>query len=260
MLKENIFSHYRKEEQSFVEKIIDVAAQVSQTQQPYLTDFVDLRQLHIIKNIVNSFMDLAMFFDGGYEAAERVRIFIAPEYWYFQEEDSNLAFFSIKGENKFHRLNHRDYLGAILNLGLKREKFGDLLLSEREKQVVVAKEIADYVQFQLNQVGKTKVELQRIDREQLIPPVQKLEEINFSVSSLRIDTVTAHVFKQSRAKVADFIKGKNLKVNWQVVDQVDFTLEPGDIISLKGFGRYKFLEQEGNTKKGRFRIKIGKLV
>ncbi len=260
MNKENIFPHYRKEEQGFVEKMISVVEQVSQTQQPYLTDFVDLRQLHIIKNIVNSTMDLTMFYDGGYEGAERARMLIAPDYWYFQKEEMDLVFFSIKGENKFHKLNHRDYLGALLNIGLKREKFGDLLLSDEGKQVIVAKEIADYVQFQLKQVGRTKVELSQIKRDELVIPSEKIEELNITVTSQRIDTITANVFNQSRSKVADFIKGKNVKVNWQVIDQVDFVLEQGDIVSLRGFGRYKFLEQEGNTKKGRIRIKIGKLV
>ncbi|MFV9509969.1 RNA-binding protein [Tepidibacillus sp. LV47] len=256
---EHILNHYRKEEQPFVERVIDFCERVSLSHKPIRTDFVDPRQKVIVQNIVNSYMDLTMFFDGGYQEAERGRILIAPSYFY-SEEDLGLHYFQIYGENKFFVITHKDVLGALLNIGLKREKFGDILITDTTKQLIVASEVADYVRMELKQIGKTKINLESITRDHLNPPLIQYENLQFTVHSLRVDTVVAHVFRQSRSKVAEWIKGKHLKVNWQIVDQVDYKLEVGDMVSLRKFGRFKILEEDGTTKKGRILIKVGKII
>ncbi|WP_339062345.1 YlmH/Sll1252 family protein [Tepidibacillus marianensis] len=257
---EHIMNHYRKEEQPFVEKIMDSCERVLRNHQALLTDFIDPRQRVIIENIVNSQMDLAMFFDGGYEQAERGRVLIAPSYYVFDQEGMGLTFIQIQGQNKFFELAHQDVMGALLNIGLKREKFGDILITEEKKQFIVASEVADYVSLELRQVGKTKIDLVSVTQEQLNPPKENYGDQKITVSSLRLDAILAAVFHQSRSKVAEWIKGKNVKVNWQIIDQVDYKLEVGDMVSLRKFGRFKYLEEEGNTKKGRILIKVGKLL
>ncbi|TCS84396.1 RNA-binding protein [Tepidibacillus fermentans] len=257
---EHILNHYRKEELPFVERMIDSCERVLRNHQPIRTDFVDPRQKVIIENIVNSYMDLTMFFDGGYEQAERGRVLIAPSYYIFDQEELGLHFFQILGENKFFELTHQNVLGALLNIGLKREKFGDILITDTTKQFIVASEVADYVRMELKQIGKTKIYLESIPRNQLNPPSIQYEIQQFSVSSLRIDAIVAQVFHQSRSKVVEWIKGKHVKVNWQIIDQVDYKLEVGDMVSLRKFGRFKLLEEEGITKKGRMLIKVGKII
>ena len=260
MHSEHILKHYRKEEQPFIEKTIDSCERILRNHQPILTDFVDPRQRTIVQNIVNSYMDLAMFFDGGYEFAERGRILLAPSYYVPEDKEIGLHFFQVEGESKFFDLAHKDIMGALLNIGLKREKFGDILITDETKQLIVADEIADYVRMEVQQIGKTRVLLGSIQRERVNPARTEYKELTFTVSSLRIDAIVSHVFNQSRSKVADWIKGKHVKVNWQVVDQVDFKLEEGDIVSVRKFGRFRFLSEEGNTKKGRILIKVGKIV
>jgi len=260
MLKEHILNHYQKEEHPFVEKVIDWAEKVINTHQPVLTDFVDPRQLQIILNIVNSYMDLTMFFDGGFDQAERVRVLIAPDYYVYQPKEMGLVFFRVTGETKFESLSHRDYMGALLHLGLKREKFGDILLSETENQLVVAEEAADYVSMQLTKIAHTPIRLERIDRHMLLPPEQQYQIIHLTVSSLRLDTIVAQIYHQSRSNVTEWIMKGHVKVNWQVIERSDYNLQINDLVSVKGFGRFKFLVKEGNTKKGRIRLKIGKLI
>lgn len=257
---EEVLNHYRKEEHAFVERAFEWAERVEKNQQTIRTDFVDPRQLSIIKNIVNSFMDLTVFFDGGYEDSERGRALIAPEYWVFDENEMGLAFFKVISNNKFSSLSHKDYLGALMNIGLKREKFGDILITENQVTYIVSEEISDYVRMELKQIGNQKISLEEINREELATPKQNFQVTTITVSSLRLDNITSQVYNQSRSKISEIINGKNVKVNWGVVDRTDYTLEPEDIVSVRGFGRYKFIENEGTTKKGRIKIKIGKLL
>ncbi|MFX0559769.1 RNA-binding protein [Tepidibacillus infernus] len=258
MSHDHIMHHYRKEEQPFVERVIEWVERAEKTHTSIRTDFVDPRQKQIIQNIVNSSMDLTMFFDGGYAEAERGRVLIAPYYFSYDPKVMGLTFFKVIGENKFTTLTHRDYMGALLNIGIKREKFGDILVSDTDKQYIVASEVADYIRMQLTHVGRVSVRLEEIARENVKPPIQQIEEMFLTVSSLRVDAISSDVFRLSRTKISEWIKGKHLKVNWQIIDQTDYKLQVGDIVSLNGFGRFKFLEDEGITKKGRIRVKIGR--
>lgn len=256
----HILKHYQKQEHSFVEKIIEWSNKVVKTHIPILTDFVDPRQLKIINNIVNAFPDLTVFFDGGYKEAERVRGLIAPEYWAKKEDEFGLTFFEVKANNKFEVLKHSDYLGALAGIGIKRDKFGDILIFEQGAQYIIAEEIADYILMELNQIGRTKVELERINRENLRIGEESYNTKNITVSSERLDSVTSQVYQLSRSKIPPMIKNGNIKVNWRITDKVDYRLESGDVVSVRGFGRYKVLDILGETKKGKVKIKIGMII
>ncbi len=256
----HIKDHYRKEELPFVERVIEWVERAEIQQIPIRTDFVDPRQLQIIQHIVNSFMGLTIFFDGGYLNAERVRVMIAPDYLLESEEEMGLIYFKLQHNDKYNKLSHKDYLGALMHIGIKREKFGDIILTDDLVQFIVAEEIADYVRFELKQIGRTKVDLEEIKREALLIPKEKYETKDITVTSLRADNVIGHVYPLSRSNVTELIKSNRLKVNWQVIDKKDYSLEVGDTISVRGFGRFILIEENGETKKGKIKIKIGKLL
>jgi len=260
MANTNFFQHFHKEEQAFVEKAIDWVDRVNNSQVPILTDFIDPRQLEIINGIVNANIGLAMFFDGGYTSAERVRALIAPDYWQRAAKDLGLSYFKVKGLNRFDQLEHKDYMGALLNIGIKREKFGDILLAENMAQYIVAIEIADYVRMELTKVKHSKIELIEISKDELVIPEKSYQINSITVTSMRVDNIISQVYSQSRSNVSQLIRANKLKVNWRPVDQTDYILKEGDVISVRGFGRFELLTEEGNTKKGKHRIKIGKLV
>lgn len=260
MVNSNFLQHFHIEEQSFVEKAIDWTERVNNNQVPILMDFLDPRQLEILKSIVNSNLGLTMFFDGGYTSAERVRALIAPDYWQKSEKELGLSCFKIKGLNRFDRLEHKDYMGALLNIGIKREKFGDILIGGDLVQYIVAAEIADYVRSELTKIKHSKIELIEINKEELVVPEKNYQILYLTVSSLRADNILSQVYNQSRANAGQLIRANKLKVNWKPVDQTDYLLKEGDTVSLRGFGRFELLAEEGNTKKGKHRIKIGKLV
>jgi RNA-binding protein YlmH len=101
-------------------------------------------------------------------------------------------------------------------------------------------------------------DIEPLSRLQTVEP--KLEPLDLTVASLRLDGISSDVFRLSRSKILIPIKAGRCKVNWRIEEDPSKVLAEGDIVALKGFGRFKVLEVEGITKKGRTRVKIGKFV
>lgn len=146
-------------------------------------------------------------------------------------------------------LGHRDVLGALLSLGVKREKFGDIIIVDDVIQFVVAKEIAPFVQMNVTTIGKAKVSLEEQLLSQLLVVEEQWEEETFTVSSLRLDAILAQCFRISRQKAQALIDQNFVKVNWKTVDQAHMECQEGDLLSLRGYGRCRLQAIVGQTKK-----------
>ncbi|MNC48592.1 hypothetical protein D3C75_977210 [compost metagenome] len=205
--------------------------------------------------------DVNIHLDGGYSAAERKRAVIAPSYRDPAEEDMGIAVLEITSpDNRFAELEHGDFMGSILGLGVKREKVGDIHVLGDACHILVAREIADYFSMNLSQVHRLGVSTSLLPLADLRTAETKLEEMTLSVASLRLDGIVSDVWRLSRAKVLIPIKAGRCRLNWKVEEDPSAQLKGGDVVSLQGFGRFKVLEVEGITKKGRVRVKIGRYV
>ncbi|GAB7387644.1 RNA-binding protein [Bacillaceae bacterium] len=256
----NILKHFREEERPFAERVLEWIEFVGARYAPKLTDFLDPRQALIVQTLVNRDTDVFVQFHGGYEGAERKRAYLHPEHFAPDFADFQLALIELQKNDKFHKLEHRDYLGALLSLGIKREKFGDILFGDGACQIVVAQEIAEFVLLHLRQVHRQPVQPVAVSFAEITVPEQPVEHLAFTVASPRVDAVASDVFRVSRSKVLPLIKNGRLKVNWKVVDSPDERLKAGDVVSLKGYGRFKVLAVGGETKKGRIRVEIGRFL
>ncbi len=223
-----------------------------------LSDFLDPRQQQIVRGIIGHDDDVSLSFSGGSRYAERCRMRLVPSYLETAIEDYQLTLFDIVYPSKFVTLEHRDVLGAMMNLGVKREKFGDIFLSEETTQIVVATEIADYVELNLQTIGKATVRLNRISLSEHIKPKDEWDEVTVTASSMRLDVVIAQMYKLSRTKVTPLIEKGLVKVNWKVVDKTDFLIAEGDYLSVRHYGRSKVLAIEGMTKKEKYRLRLGR--
>lgn len=162
----------------------------------------------------------------------------------------------IQNDYKVRPLSHRDYLGALMALGIKREKFSDVFIQEDLAYVGVLPELTDHLLGQLTKVANNKVTVTLTNPEDLenFEPNQE-EEIHL-VASLRLDVVVAELSKQSRSRVSQtFSQGKVL-VNYQRTEDKSKTLKMGDVITIRGVGKFIIDEVAGETKKGRLRLKI----
>ncbi|AOZ91662.1 RNA-binding protein [Paenibacillus crassostreae] len=260
MVKE-ILEHFHPDERQFVDKAWEWVINAGEYHELKLTDFLDPRQAFILQTLVNRHPDVHIRLDGGYEGAERCRAIVAPDYRNLDDEDMGLAVLSIySGDQKFLELDHGDYMGAILNLGIKRSKIGDIHVLDDGCHSVVGEDIAAYLQMQLNQVHRIHVQSEILPLAALRTSQSSLSTMEITVASLRLDGICSDAYQLSRSKILVPIKAGRCRVNWRVVEDPSVILKEGDVISLQGFGRFKVLELDGITKKGRHRVKVGKFV
>ncbi|CAI8800597.1 S4 domain-containing protein [Brevibacillus sp. IT-7CA2] len=253
----SIFDHFSKEERPFVERALEMLTQVERTQAMRLTDFIDPRQLMIFESLSSQVRDVKVSPYGGYEGAERVRIIIHPEYLPVEPEDYRLTLLAIKADQRFHVLEHRDVMGAMLGVGMKREKFGDMLTDSAGSYAIVAEEVADFVCAQVTQIHRTSVQFERVAWEAFTPPAPKFVEKTITVPSPRMDAIIGEVHNMSRAKALVPIRAGKVKINWKVIEDPSYQLQMGDMVSLAGYGRFKILEVAGPTRSGRLRMIVG---
>ncbi|WP_449539938.1 YlmH family RNA-binding protein [Ferdinandcohnia sp. Marseille-Q9671] len=254
----NLYQHFRKEEHAFIDQVIEWKESVENQYSPKLTDFLDPREQEIVKQVIGTTGDTQVAFFGGKPGFERKRALLYPAYFEPNETDFNLIYFEVKYPVKFVTVDHRKVLGSLMSLGLKRTKFGDILTNDIQIQIVVAKEVADYVRMNLNSVGKATVTLSEILGSDLLQPIEDWSEQTVTVSSLRLDVLLSSILNLSRQKVQVLIEGGLVKVNWKQIEQSSFECKEEDVLSVRGYGRSKLRSIEGKTKKDKWRITVGR--
>ncbi len=260
-MSKNMYEHIHPDEREFVDRASEWLEGAARYHETKLTDFLDPRQLQILTMLANREPDVDIRLDGGSEAAERRRAVIAPDYRDLQEEDTKLAVLSITpSDTKFMELGHGDYMGSVLGLGMKRSKVGDIHPREDGCHIVVAAEIADFLNLELRQVHRVNVFTEVLPITSLLAAESELAELELTVASPRLDGIASDVYRMSRAKILAPIKAGRCRVNWKVEEDPSKMLREGDTVSLQGFGRFRVLEVGDLTKKGRYRVRIGKFV
>jgi len=255
------YSHFHSEEKAFVDRAQEWIERSAEQHELRRTDFLDPRQQFIVSTLCNRNGSVNVKYEGGFDASERKRAVIAPEYRDVEYEDAQLSILQVTSQSeKFHELDHGDFLGALLGLGIKRDKIGDIHLHDTFCHIVVAQELSAYFDLNLRQVHRLAVLTDVLPIEKLQPVEQKLDEQSFTVASMRLDGIASDAYRISRAKIVEPIKAGRCRVNWKTVEDPSAQLREGDVVSIKGLGRFKLLQVDGVTKKGRTRVKIGKYI
>lgn len=226
------------------------------------TNFTDPRQQQIARDLLRSFPAVKCFFYGGYPEAERVRIGLSPPSGQVVGEKEQVACLLIKGDFPPGVLTHRDFLGALMGLGIKREMVGDIIYRGGEKAFVfLVKNLAPFVRANLQKAGRYRLEVEEIDPAD-VPAIEpsRIKEIRGTVASMRLDAVAGLGFGISRSKIAPLIKGEQVKLNHQLVRHPSKTVKEGDIISLAGRGRVKVAQIKGESRKGRIHLLLQRII
>ena len=222
------------------------------------TDFLGLAESDVFFRAARDFSYVPYALWGGAEGCERVMV-------RFGDEDS-LGYppppFPIlclavrpKAKKFADELTHRDILGALMNLGIRREMLGDIFPGEDASYIFVAEKIAPFLQENLVRIKHTDVIASLTDcPEELAAPVYEAEEIQ--VSSLRLDAIVAHAYRLSRAEAQEAMSDGRVFLDGRSV--TDFAVSPhtGAVITLRGAGRVRFGGAVGETRKGKIRVKI----
>lgn len=254
----SIYQHFRPEEREFVTKIQEWRDDAENMYSPKLTDFLDPREQKIVQSIIGRRTSVNAEFFGGTENCERARALIYPDYFNPVHDDFQISLWEIEYPRKFITLEHRQVLGSLMSIGLRREKFGDILLEGGRVQFFAAKEVSAYINQTLAAIGRTSISLKELPLTDAIQVKENWLELQTTVSSLRLDAILAAVYNMSRQKVQNIIKHGVVKVNWKIVENPAFECGEGDILSVRGHGRAKVIALEGKTKKDKWRIIAGK--
>lgn len=253
----DIYQHFRPEERQFIDQVLGWIDQVQTQYVPRLTDFLDPRELEITRMLVGTNGDVRVSFFGGSQEAERKRAFIYPDYYEPQIEDYELTIYELSYSAKFTTLKHRQILGTLMSVGLKREKFGDIWIEGDRVQFVVAKEVASYLEMNISKMGKAGVKFHEVHADQVMQVTEQWKESQVTVSSMRLDTVLSALANISRQKSQTLVQQGRVKVNWKLVENPSYEIRESDVLSTRGIGRMKIFSIEGKTKKDKWKIKCG---
>jgi RNA-binding protein YlmH len=255
---DQIYQHFRGEERHFIDQVLEWKETVQNQYSPKLSDFLDPREQEIVASVIGENADVKVSFLGGVEDTERKRALLYPDYFQPDQEDFKLMLFEIQYASKFINLQHRQVLGSLMSLGLKRSKFGDIRFFKDNVQLVCASEIADYLKANFQEIGRAKINLKEKGLNELIPQTEDIQELMTTVSSLRLDVVCSAIYNVSRQKIQPLIANGFVKVNWKTVDSVSFECREGDTLSVRGYGRSSITAVEGKTKKDKWRLIVHK--
>lgn len=202
---------------------------------------------------------------GGYAYAVRARI-IFPAYWEKETIITSEYVVSLKiAGSSFSKLRHSDFLGALTGLGISRDVLGDIVVSEDAASAVLFCEpsIEKFLLSEpqpLERVGREKVHTSSYCIGDDFDSRHSFETITCHVSSMRLDCVTAAVCSLSREKAKDIIISSNAVLNYVDVTSPDRTLIEGDVLSIRGKGKFRIERISGITKRGRIRLDVIKYI
>lgn len=215
-------------------------------------------QAEIEDNAVIPYEFNTMFF-GGYDEAERKMLGVFPEW-----EEADAAAFPIKilrFRSRFlDGLTHRDFLGSLMAQGVDRNKTGDILIDGDTAYVFVCADMAAYFADNIKKIGSRGVRSDVCDVSEVRLPKPKTEDMRVICASLRLDAVTAAACGLSRAASAKLISAGLVSVNHRETENASYNVKDGDLLSVRGHGRFVFVSSDGETAKGRLHITVKKYI
>ena len=240
-------------------KVIDKANSCLKNYDIRTTEFLNPFEIKNAKDILNSETDLKYKVDGGYQNAERQLIYIFPYYMEEDDIESNLKVIQIEGNFKFKSISHRDYLGAVIKLGVERRKIGDIIVDNDGADILIDKDVEKFLKDNLGGLTRfSKSEITCIEINELRKVEIIKEELEVIVASLRLDNVIAELARCSRNKAMDIINMERVFVNFQSETKKTKQIKAGDMITIRGKGRFFIKEILGQTRSGRTILKVEK--
>ena len=246
----------QKEEVMLQKRLIELSKLAYQRSIVTFSDFLNLNELNILHTIPKTELHASYVTFGGYDYSERQMVAFLPDaLCYAYEYPISILKISPLQKKFSDNLSHRDYLGAILNLGIERCKIGDILVEEESAILFVHKSLETFLMDELRRIRHTSVIVAIEDKKEFhYTPCTK--EIKGTVSSLRLDSLLALAFSSSRSKLVAFIEGGKVFVNGKLTTSNGYQIKENDIISVRGLGRFRYTETISQTKKGRYYVTI----
>lgn len=226
------------------------------------TDFLDISEMSVVKRILLEEKINNWIIFGGRENADRNIIIFYPEKFSKEMVEKNyskiLEVIRIKLPNNLN-YEHREFLSGIMKLGIKREKFGDILVTNTGADIISLCDVSKYLQEGLNDLTRFKKSIITIENIKNIEKVEnEFEDIKIVISSMRLDNFVSELAKCSRTRASEIIEGGKVFINSVNEFKDSKKIELNDIITIRGKGKFIFSEIEKETKSGKFLVNIKK--
>ena len=221
---------------------------------------------------------------GGYPEAERVRVVILPDYTEGLVDPTALMSDpvaalcsaglddladtlrcavcpgSVKGSG-FRERSHRDYLGSGLGLGVERDAIGDILIPDAHSAILLTdSRVGDFLTTQMEKVATDTVRVSRLPEGTCLGGTRRLQPVNDTVASQRLDCVVAALCNLSREKAQMAVRSGIVELDYEAVEDCSATVDAPAVISVRGYGKFAVHAFDGTTRKGRIRLVAGKYV
>ncbi|GGI97330.1 RNA-binding protein S4 [Alicyclobacillus cellulosilyticus] len=247
----------RPAERPFVQRATEWVERVLTRGRWQLTDFLSPREVYLLEAIARR-EGMVVRTDGGYDAAERRRALVLPEDWPLAREDFRIAVLAAVGMTPGFAPEHGHVLGSILGTGIERRLIGDIAVTDDKVLVAVCKEMESYLLQNWRQVGRDPVRVDVVTGS-VAWPLPAYETQVITVSSLRVDAVLAQACRLSRARAQEAVAGGKVSLNFAPCSHPDEEVGPGDLLSLRGFGRVWVRDVKGVSRRDRMVIEVGVL-
>ena len=233
-------------------RFLELADRAEQRFYTTFSDFLNMEEESVL-SALHFNIDYRLF--GGYDGAERCVAAFG-----YDAEEAVFPISIIKAEPaspKFaDKLSHRDFLGSLMGLGIKREVLGDIVLADNIGYIFCLNTIADYIVRELSKVRHTIVKCSIVEA---LPEsaVKKPEEEQMVVASERLDVLVSGVYNFSRSAVKELFIARKIYVNSRLCENFSYIPKEKDIISVRGKGRFVYNGVLGKTKKSRNIVSVG---
>lgn len=297
MEKQELLKQFAKpEDKLLVAKIYDKIKFTHTRNQIQTTSFLDGYEQTIAEKFLKLCQEKNFLLEGGFPEAERKMLFLFPDKLedLFNSNETLQEIQKVKTEPKIEKVqeiektqgkasmiiskfikvisitlpkelqgtyHHREYLGGLMKLGIEREKIGDILANEQGADILVQRDITsfflshlpDLTRFQKAQIVEKEITELKIEQ-------TKKESMVILVPQLRLDVVLSEILHLSRSKASDFIEQEKVFVNYELKSKNATTLKEGDILTVRGKGKYEVGEILSQTAKGKLRLEVKKYV
>ncbi|MQW23746.1 MULTISPECIES: RNA-binding protein [unclassified Lactococcus] len=255
MSNDNIYQHFKAEERIFIDRVMDWLDQVENAYAVISTYFLNPREAFILKSLLGK-KEIQCFSSQDLAETELTKFILAPDFYVLDQADFDLSLLKISYAIKFNQLTHAQVLGAFLNqTGIKRQELGDIVITDEAVQVFVSRHLVELFKS-IDKIARISVKIKEIPLSELTETVTQASAEILLVDNLRIDKIIASSFKVSRNIAKNMLESKKVKLNYLEIEKKDFSVEIGDLVSVRGFGRIKIIDELGITKKGKQKISV----
>lgn len=238
------------ENSEFLKRVEDLRSRCEKRGVVTHTLFLTPAESYELSNWAKYRPDCKLYLTGGHESCERRVGFFLPEYMEREYFDPSEYIRAIALTAHFGAPGHRDYMGALLGMGIGREWLGDIWVKDSEAVVFCLESVCNHL-LSIEKVGRYGVKTAEMGLDAVPAPERRVKKLSFSVMSMRLDAVAAGMFSLSRSECARHIAAGNVSLNYSQCLKPDAQLRPGDVVSIRGEGKGVVGDTGGLSRKGR---------